>query len=122
VTFHADSDARRWRDTVRRVRDLFPGHRVDVWPATDGAIGEVHIDGRSATVHERLGIVRALDDVHFAQGFPSLRLTMRGEVAAGYEDAKCGTVLRASSQGRRVRWVAINPCGPLLALPARGGE
>jgi hypothetical protein len=109
-----DRDAMRWRDTVARIRDLFPSHRVDVVPATDGAVGDVIIDGRSATIHERLGIVRALDDVAFSDGFPSLRLTVRAEVVAGYEQAKRGTVLRASSRGRRV--VLVDGGGPLLVV------
>ncbi len=115
-----DALSLRWDDTCHRIADLWPGRTVRVVPATDGGVGDVILDGHSATTDERAAMRRMLPDVRWS-GWPApvLALTLAGEVAAGYEAARRGTVLRASSEGRPVRLVAVAGGGPLLAVEVR---
>lgn len=114
-----DADARRWRDTVDRIRDLLPGHVVRVLASTCGGVGDVIIDGAPADGHTRCAIRRALSDVAFAGWGPGL--TLAGERALASVPGATSRALGGAwpAAGTPPRLVAIDGGGPLLLV---GGE
>jgi hypothetical protein len=119
VTASRDADALRWDDICHRIADLWPGRAVRVVRSTCGGVGDVILDGDSATAHERAAMRRALPDVRFPR-WPALSLTLRGELACGAQPGATTQALERATRARR--WPAV-PCvlsvvdGVAVAIP-----
>jgi hypothetical protein len=119
VSASRDADALRWDDTCHRIAELWAGRTVRVVRSTCGGVGDVILDGDSATPDQRAAIRRMLPDVSFPR-WPTMTLTLRGELACGAQPGATSRALERATRARR--WPAV-PCvlsvvdGVAVAIP-----